>query len=98
MLDPDRYFPLKRDELIFRLIEVTAELCSLHRELHDAVVEERRLRFKAFQASIDTSIAAKDRAADIESYGIWVAVQDCKAQIADYTEERDLIRLLIEHA
>lgn len=96
MLDPERYFPIDRRILAARLVEVAHNLCELYEQRRAAVIEERRLRFHTFQTTLETSVAARDRAADIESYAQWVAVQDINTQIQDCTEERELIKTLLE--
>lgn len=96
MLDPDRYYPADLNTLTVRLVEVVSNICQVQQQLHDALVEEHRVRYHTFQTSLETSVAAKERDADIEAFAQWCAVQDSKLELATLGEERDLLRDLLE--
>jgi hypothetical protein len=96
MLDPNKYFPIEPHALTWRLVEVACDLTECYKQLHDATLEERRCRQKVFVDATESSVAARERSADIASFAQWAAVQDIKTDIQDLTEERDLIRFLLE--
>lgn len=99
MLDPDTYYPANPDALLRRLVFVTAQLANLHLSLFDARQNERRARDKIINdAGPAASVASSKRDADLGSYTQWVTVNDLEAQVASYTEERDLLTFLVDHA
>jgi hypothetical protein len=98
MLDPERYYPPDRNILGVRLVEVVNNICQIQQQLHDALVEEHRVRYHTFQTSLETSVSGREREADIQAFAQWCAVQDCRLELVTLQEERDLLRDLLELA
>ena len=78
--------------LLSRLAEIVDELVSLYYEARMSVVEERRAYNDAFQHSVESSIAGRQRDAEMQSFYAWEAVQEVNAQIKQRIEERELIK------
>ena len=78
--------------LLSRLAEVVDELVSLYYEARLSVGEERRAYNDAYQHSVETSIAGRQRDAEMQSFYAWEAVQEVNAKIKQQVEERELIK------
>ncbi len=96
MLDPDRYWPASHDTLTIRLVEVTHQIIELRRQAHDALVSQRQTYYHTFTTSLATSVAAKDRDAELASYAEWCALQDTRCELAGLKDERKLLLRLMD--
>lgn len=96
MLDPDRYWPATNGTLAIRLVEVTHQLVDLSRQYHDALVSQRQSYYHTFSTSMATSVAARERDADLASYAEWCAMQDVRCDIIALKHERKLLLRLLD--
>lgn len=96
MLDPDRYWPASTDVLAIRLVEVTHQIIELSRQYHDALVSQRQSYYHTFSTSLATSVAAKERDAELASYAEWVALQDVRCELISLKHERKLLLRLLD--
>jgi len=96
MLEVDQYLRLDKPHLIVRLVEVVTSLGELYTQKHTAEVELTKERFRSYDSHADAlSEAAKNRIADQETYYLQEAVDDLKTQIMVHTEERDMLKVML---
>lgn len=94
MNDPRQYgtpgFDLRKE-----LIDVSANLANLHKELGFLSGEQHRGYLTEYIKSPGGSVSAKNREAEYNTRDITVDVIGCRAQIAELTTNRDLIVFLL---
>lgn len=78
-----------------RLAEVASQLANAFEMLASAQSSERSARVSAFMSSLEPSVAGRERDAEAQSLGQYTAVMETQGRIKALTEERDLLRLLL---
>lgn len=94
--DFSAYIEKTADELLARLASLTSELANAHIMLGTSLQQEKSARVMGFMRSQETTVAAKERDAESQALASYTSVVELKASILALTEERDLLRLLIE--
>ena len=96
MLDPERYWPANEDQLCVRLVEVTSQITELGIQYRDALVKQRQSYYHTFSTSVTTSVAGRERDADLATLAEWAAVQDIRCELMNLKHERKLLLKLLD--
>lgn len=96
MLDPERYWPVDQDALAARFVEVTIQLNDMRRQYKEALVSQRQTYYHTFTMSSATSVAAKEREADLASLTEWLVVEDTRCELVELKNERKLLLRLMD--
>jgi hypothetical protein len=76
---------------IDRLEEVTKELASLHREMAQILMLERRAKIETWMASEEGTIKGRERISDFNSMEFTIDRMKLEGEIRAHTEEKDYL-------
>ena len=82
--------------LVDQLALVTSELYNALVVYGCSQAQERTARVRGFLSSSETSIAGRERDAEAQALHLTVSLFELDARIKALTEERDLLRLLLD--
>jgi len=89
------WFSQPRDERVRNLSLVVEELANGYYTRAQARAEQHRLRTRAYIASQESSVTARDREAQAASLAITLQLHEIDGEIAALEAARDLLVLLI---
>lgn len=96
MVDFSQYDIWSGEQLTHHLCLVTEQLVNGYLELGSAQAAERQARVRGFLESTETSVAGRERDAEAQSMHLTIALYELQGRIKALTEERDLLRLLLD--
>lgn len=98
MTDISNYALQPNEWLRRQLCLVAEQLTVAYAELGSSQAAERQGRVRSYLASQETSVAGKERDAEAQTMHLTIALYEVNARIKALTEERDLLRLLLDAA
>jgi hypothetical protein len=98
----DRYVlptavPETRADILGNLTDLAHQLGTKHRELAFVRVEELRSRVNAWLSSPETSVSGREHDMTCNAVDYTAHVFEVQGEIAELTEYRDHLRLLLAH-
>jgi hypothetical protein len=94
--DFTHYPGLSTADLTTQLAVVVSELFNAYHEVGSTQASERQARVQGFLRSTETSVAGRERDAEAQSMHLTVTLYELQGRIKALTEERDLLRLLLD--
>ncbi|GIV04100.1 MAG: hypothetical protein KatS3mg015_2930 [Fimbriimonadales bacterium] len=80
-----------------RLAFITEQLILLNRNLGELLAAESSARVQGFLASQESTTSGREQSARLSALPHTEEIHRVRAKIAAFNDERDLLRLLVEH-